>query len=262
VNIGSQNLEGSLAYISANAASGDDYLIVLGAGEYIAPASLYYSGKNVGITLLGSGGERTVSLPEYYWYWSMFDVGSGVTLTLDRNITLKGRSESTASLVSIYGGSLVMTDGAKITGNNASYSNYGGGGVCVNSGTFTMSGGVISGNTSDYGGGGGVSVGSGTFTMHGGEISGNTATDGGGGVYVDYYNGNGTFTKPGGTITGYASDTANGNAVKDSSGVVQSNKGHAVCVYMDFSPDKRRETSAGPGVNMDSSVSGAEGGWE
>jgi len=72
---------------------------------------------------------------------------------------------------------------------------------------------------------------------------------------------NGTFTKSGGgTITGYASDTVNGNVAEDSSGTMLSNRGHAV--YVDSSPVKRRETTAGPGVNMDSSVSGTAGGWE
>jgi hypothetical protein len=137
-------------------------------------------------------------------------------------------------------------------------------------GTFTMNGGEISGNTANntninsYNtGGGGVYVDyDGTFTMNGGEISGNTASNsnsngGGGGGYV---HSGGTFTKTNGTITGYASDTVNGNVVKNSSGVVQDNRGHAV--YVGSSPVKRRESTAGPGVNLDSSVDGAAGGWE
>jgi len=101
--------------------------------------------------------------------------------------------------------------------------------------------------------------------MSGGEISGNTANtakDGpysyGGGVYV--YS-NGSFTKTGGgTITGYTSDTVNGNVVKNSSGVAQSNSGHAV--YVSSSPVKLRESTVGPDVNLDSRVSGTAGGWE
>jgi hypothetical protein len=125
-------------------------------------------------------------------------------------------------------------------------------------GPFTMSGGEISGNTAYMGGG--VFV-SGTGTMSGGKISGNTAAVGGG-VYVnvsEYILG--TFTKSGsGTITGYASDTVNGNVVKNSSGVVQYGRGHAV--YVSSSPIKRRETTAGAEVDLDSRVSGAAGGWE
>jgi hypothetical protein len=69
----------------------------------------------------------------------------------------------------------------------------------------------------------------------------------------------GTFKKTGGTITGYASVTTTGNVVKNSSGTVQSNSGHAV--YM-MSSDKHRETTAGPEINMDSSLVGAAGGWD
>jgi len=94
--------------------------------------------------------------------------------------------------------------------------------------------------------------------MSGGTISGNTATYSGGGV-SGYGLG---FTKIGGTITGYGSDTVNGNVVKDDSGVVQSNRGHAVYVYVYSSPEKRRESTAGPTVNLNSAVAGTSGGWE
>jgi hypothetical protein len=120
-----------------------------------------------------------------------------------------------------------------------------------------MQSGKITDNTTSASGGG-VYVNFGTFTMQSGEISGNTTTvynSYGGGVYVAS---SGTFTKTGGTITGYADDAVNGNAVKNGS-VVQNNRGHAVYVY---SGSKRRESTAGPGVNLDSSISGAAGGWE
>jgi len=126
-------------------------------------------------------------------------------------------------------------------------------GVSVAGGTFTISGGTISGNTSTSDGGG-VYVTGGTFTISGGEITKNTSISSGGGVYVYPLQG-GTFRKTGGTITGYASDTVKGNVVKDS-GVVQSNRGHAVYVSSTY---VRRETTAGPTVNLDSSVSGSAG---
>jgi hypothetical protein len=85
----------------------------------------------------------------------------------------------------------------------------------VNGGTFTMTGGTISGNfvattgenasnsagTGIFCDGSGVCVrGDGAFTMSGGEISGNTSSKCGGGVSV---RGNGsTVTMTGGTITG------------------------------------------------------------
>jgi hypothetical protein len=133
----------------------------------------------------------------------------------------------------------------KIYSNTASSQ---GGGVCVSSfGTFNMEGGEIYSNTSSsYGGGVCVGSSGGTFNMEGGEISGNTASRGGG-VYVG-----GTFTKSGGgTIYGTdGGDLANnadsattGNAVYESHG-------------------RRRETTAGPEIDLDSTKSGSEGGWE
>jgi uncharacterized repeat protein (TIGR02543 family) len=153
--------------------------------------------------------------------------------------------------------------GGDISGTCASasyYPAYGGGGVYVSSGTFTMSGGEISGNTasaSDYYayGGGGVYVSSGTFTMSGGEISGNTASASdyyayGGGVYVAN---NGTFTKEsGGTIYGSNAEDALKNTASGGNAY-----GHAV--YVDGG--KRRNSTAGAGVTLDSSLDGNAGGW-
>jgi hypothetical protein len=101
------------------------------------------------------------------------------------------------------GGTFTMSDGT-ISGNStlsSSTSSNWGGGVYVNSGTFTMTGGTISGNSASWRGGGvALSNNNSTFTMSGGNISGNSAkSDDGGGVYVG---GNGRFTMTGGTISG------------------------------------------------------------
>jgi hypothetical protein len=131
-------------------------------------------------------------------------------------------------------------------------------GVYVKSGIFTISGGEISGNTSN----GGVYVGQeGTFTMSGGEVSGNTSYYLGGGVYVEQ---GGTFTKKnGGTIYGYTSENNKSNVVKDSSGTVEYNHGSAVCAWPNNSHLYNiRNTTAGPSVNLDSSLDGSNGGWE
>ncbi|MDR0319985.1 MAG: fibronectin type III domain-containing protein, partial [Treponema sp.] len=47
VRIDNQNLDASLTYISANAVSGDNYFIVLGADESVAPKNLSYSNRTV-----------------------------------------------------------------------------------------------------------------------------------------------------------------------------------------------------------------------
>ena len=109
-----------------------------------------------------------------------------------------------------------------------------------------MTAGTISGNTASDGGG--VMV-SGTFTMNGGTISSNTANIySGGGVYVGS---SGTFTKSSGIIYGSNASAALKNTA--------SRDGHAVYVY---SSSKKRDTTAGEGVSLDSEVSGSAGGWE
>jgi hypothetical protein len=94
--------------------------------------------------------------------------------------------------------------------------------------------------------------------MNGGEITNNTAQGAGGGVYIAD---GGTFTKSGGIITGYADDTENGNTCKNSSNNIVNLRGHAV-IYRSTTNIKVRDSTAGPLVNMDSSVSGTAGGWD
>jgi hypothetical protein len=88
--------------------------------------------------------------------------------------------------------------------------------------------------------------------MSNGTISGNNAAYYGGGVYVDS---NGTFTKQsGGTIYGSDADSTLKNTA------LNGNYGHAVYVY--GSPTKKRNSTAGSGVTLNSGVSGAAGGRE
>ena len=115
-------------------------------------------------------------------------------------------------------GTFVM-EGGEISGNHNP--NEYGGGVYIWYGSFTMNGGIISGNLGHFGGGicgfncnatvtegvisgntaesygGGVFVQGATSNMYGGEISGNTANHSGGGVYVQYS----SFNMYGGEIT-------------------------------------------------------------
>ena len=137
------------------------------------------------------------------------------------------------------GGRFTMSSG-EISGNTADN----GGGVYSNSNGFTMSGGEISGNTADNGGGVYVS-GAGTFRMSGGEISGNTAGNGGG-VYVS-----GGFTKQSGGII-YGSDAESG--LRNTAAGSTESRGQAV-----YANGKKRDSTAGVGVTLDSS---SAGGWE
>jgi hypothetical protein len=171
------------------------------------------------------------------------------------------------------GGGVVLIDGTftmrggEISGNKTTIS---GGGVAVAGGTFTMEGGKITGTNIAQGGGGGVVVVSGALTikdgvfsiasavqdtdgelvsgnfiMRGGEISGNKTTMSGGGVAIDVMTG-GKFIKSGGTI-----DAANSARI----GIVG---------YVSLSGTiyQKRDSAAGPDVNLDSDKPGGAGGWE
>jgi hypothetical protein len=114
------------------------------------------------VTINGQG--RTVRLSDSSANGSLITVDAGVTLTL-RNITLAGKTGNNTALVVVKnGGTLVLEDGAAITGNininTDDYINgYYGGGVRVSDGSrLWMSGSAtISGNIAD-GKGGGVQV--------------------------------------------------------------------------------------------------------
>jgi len=212
-----------------------------------------------------------------------FGGGGGVavsafcTFTMNNGKIINNSANSYGGGVLVYG-SFTMEDGEisnnTLTGNplHTIARQVLGGGVYVNQATFTMNGGKITGNTASdsfmFGvssaSGGGVYVNGITgypayFTMTGGEISGNSVSASllfrGGGVQVgdsSTSSSTGTFfTKTGGIITGYTDDTVTGNVVKNNSGIVQSNQGHAVYV----SSSRRRETTAGTSVNLDSSTS-------
>jgi hypothetical protein len=239
IEIDVTSLSETLSWLAANVVNSTHYTLLLTSNETISPQTL--SGMDITITLKGKGGEKTVSLSGK---GSLFTVESGVTLVLEDGVTLKGHSSNNDSLVRVnLGGHLILKDGGEISGNTVSSIPYGyGGGVYVDGGTFTQSGGTISNNTASYSGGGVYIIGgtftqsggtisdntissttagygggvyvyrSGTFTMSGGEISGNTASVTGGGVYVDggMYGDSGTFTMSGGTISGNTVSTTSG----------------------------------------------------
>ena len=80
------------------------------------------------------------------------------------------------------------------------------------------------------------------FDMKGGTISNNSASGDGGGVFVWE---NGTFVKSGSSTIDAINSAMYGKVV-----------------YVESSPVKARNSSAGPGVNLDSRISVSAGGWE
>ena len=127
-------------------------------------------------------------------------LGGGATFTMSGG-TITGNSADNGGGVYSSGSSFSMTGGT-ISNNSAGDFNYGGG-VLIQSGSFSMSGtAAITGNDGGNNGGG-VYFGGSTFTMSGGSISGGNHASTGGGVYVKS---GAVFTMTGGTITGNSTD--------------------------------------------------------
>jgi hypothetical protein len=138
---------------------------------------------------------------------ALVTVTDGV-LTLGDRATLRNNSgDYYGGGVSVFDGSFTMT-GGEISGNTVTGSSAGGG-VFVAGGSFTMSGGSIIRNTNEYNGGGGVDFGGDTFTMTGGTIAYNTAANSGGGV--SFIGGN--FIMSGGNISGNRAIGGSGGGV-------------------------------------------------
>ncbi|MDR0304911.1 MAG: carboxypeptidase regulatory-like domain-containing protein [Chitinispirillales bacterium] len=200
---------------------------------------------------LMEGGEISNNKANGTSYGGGVYVGAGGNFLLE-NGRISGNTASYGGGVYVYNGLFTAT-GGEISGNTASYN---GGGVYVENGNFIMEGGKISNNKANgtsYGGGG-VYVENGNFIMTDGEISVNTARSGGG-VFVY---GNASIAKTGGIIYGY--DIKDNNRNTATAGITSTDKGHAV--FVNTNPNKRRETTAGKELNLDSKVTGAAGGWE
>ena len=256
-------LKNKLTWLKSNAVSGGSYVLEISSWEDITnlnPFSIsgngdlsYKDRSNITIILRSTnfGTGQTIQGGNGTSGSTIFEVGSGVTLILDSNIILKGHSlredRHFGSLVRVSsGGTLVMNDGSAITGGHTG--NNGGGVYVHDGGTFIMKGGNIYGNISFP-----------RAVMAPGAQGRPTAVANntpmyGGGVYV---NNKGTFTKTGGTIAGYTGNKETDNVVINSSGNVVHNSGHAV-----YAGGKRKETTAGPDVNLHFSNGEFSGGWD
>ncbi|MDR0517885.1 MAG: hypothetical protein LBH25_12655 [Fibromonadaceae bacterium] len=258
-------LKNKLIWLQANVQSGGNYVIEIDADEigYFS----YYSGfsykdkNNIAITLRGVGENRAILVSESGF--RRFSVGSGVTVVLDENITLKEGIGFGALARVDSGGTLVMNDGSAITGytrNTEKDKTYRyresivihGAGVYVDDGgTFIMKGGNIYGNTIQPNPVKFIDPLSVPARNNNESFNVNYYLLGAG-VYVE---GSGTFIKTGGTITGYSSDQKNGNMVKDVEGNVLSNFGHAIAFGTPANASKGKEpitidTTIGPEITL------------
>jgi hypothetical protein len=141
---------------------------------------------------------------------AMFDVASSGSLTIggSGNLTIAGNNATTVAIVGVNSGIFTLNSGATLTGNKFTA-------VSVDGGTFTMSGGTITDNSSSNGGGVMVASG-GAFNFYGGKISKNTASGVGGGIYSL-----GTLVVGNGSGTPYigGSSSSEGNSAASGSGV-------------------------------------------
>jgi len=212
-------LEAQIQWLNANVQSGGNYTMELTADESIYPTTFSYAGKdNITITIRGIDSTRVITLNTT---GSMFTVESGVTLVLDGNLELQGRSDNICYLIHVdSNGNLIMNTGTTITGNliyNTTSTDFGAG-VYVSDGTFTMDGGEISGNFANASSGGGIVVSNGIFTMNGGLISNNIAVYGGG-INIA----KGTFNMNGGEISGNSG--SRGGGIYVANGIFNLNEG-------------------------------------
>ena len=164
---------------------------ILSDGSYYLSGDVEYSGTE-SITV---SGEVILCLNDHKLdlKGQHISVGSGASLTLCDCSTggvLTGGSGSKGGGVYVGGGGTFTMTGGSIAGNTAES----GGGVYVDEGgTFTMEDGSINNNQVTSGGGGGVMVNKGSFTLSGGSITGNATSDAtygyGGGVclYGTFY---------------------------------------------------------------------------
>jgi hypothetical protein len=252
-------------------------------------ANLTLEGGGSGEQLIIDGNKQSGQTTGSLIYIAGTSGVNGGTLTITDGVTLQNNASNKGGGVTVTHGILNMT-GGKISDNTAGSD---GGGVFIKHGTFTMTGGVIENNIAntngggvnigsdgggctfnfsggeiqnnqvtagDYGGGGVTVANSSTFAMSGSAIMrGNKSTNNGGGVSVQ---GGATFTKTGGTIYGMeASDLytdTNGASHSLSNNAKDISSGHAVYV----SASKKRTSTAGPEIPLDSSQAGVAGGWE
>ena len=231
------------AVAAINRATGGDYVIEL-TDNFTSYGAYFSSACNT--TILGNG--YTITLGEGE---TSLSASNGAQLNLGSAdgsdvLTISGGGEENNDIPGILrvglGGTCNMYSGVTVCDRVGS--NYPGGGVTVQGGTFHMHGGTIkncgiNGGGVCYGGGVGVvfdeytGTTGGTFIMDGGEITGCsviaprpnngwTFQSYGGGVFVGWGS---SFTMNGGTISGNSADIGGGVALLDNSAEMNINGG-------------------------------------
>jgi hypothetical protein len=167
-----ETLEEAFAGIADNAVADDETATITLSQDTVIEQGITVAGS---VTLTAADGREKVIRRGGSFTGSLFTVGTGAILTLDAGnavgIALDGGKDAgrsaVAPLVTVSGGDLAT--GERVTLRNNANTAGAGGGVLVSSGSFTMSGGEISGNSAIQGGG--VEVGpGGMFVMSGNSV--------------------------------------------------------------------------------------------
>ncbi|MDR0662936.1 MAG: right-handed parallel beta-helix repeat-containing protein [Spirochaetaceae bacterium] len=264
--------------------AGWEYTVTVDGSFAIPGVSFTANGEKV-ITITGASPSILSNSDESSVH---FTIPGGITMILGNNVTLGGNGKDSVA-VDVKGGTFILKAGAMIKGgkwggvmvrNGGSFTmeggvisgntkvNSNGGGVYVSKDSrFIMKNGIITGNTADYGGGVYVSGSGAWFIMEGGTVSGNTASVSGGGVYVS---GQGAeFTMSGTAAIRGNSAKSGGGVYIDSGrfvktgGVIDASNlqadGNLVFVY---TGNKKRKSVAGQNADLDSAKTESAGGWE
>lgn len=227
-------VEGGVA-VNVGSASSDSLKIirntaVAGGGVYVMQSNVYVTDGYIGlenksnISTGGNGGGIYINQGNLVMtggdisYNQAKQHGGGIYIA-SGSVTMDNGTISSNEAQEGFGGGLYLGSGSmNVSGNNsafiANHSYDQGGGIHLESGTFTMTGGTIGGTTvegnytdsiNNQGKGGGLYVGNGIANISGGVISGNHSEDCGGGIYIN----GGVCTLSEGAIIGGEPDHSN-----------------------------------------------------
>ena len=181
-------------YVQSNTASagsgggvyitGDGCNVKLLSG-YIGGSGQANTAKNYGGGVYVSNGNVTINDATVSYNAAQTDHGGGIYVTGSSTVTVSGSSTRIyQNTTGKSGGGIYMDNGTMTVSGGSIYSNTAannGGGVYMNNGTMTVSGGSIYSNIATINGGGIYAAG--TITVEDGTINENTAAAGGG-VYI------------------------------------------------------------------------------
>ncbi|MCL2092593.1 MAG: hypothetical protein FWH12_00205 [Treponema sp.] len=170
------DIDAAVAYVVDADNPDGEYTLLLHQG-LTNTAQLNLNRANRELTIIGLDGEITIQKNSIASQ-NLFNISNGARLIIGENITLQGIETGSTALVNVAGtGSyFTMLEGSKITGHTINSSSHGAAVTIGQDGHFFMSGGEINDNhntVDDSIASGGVYV-IGTFTMTGGSMTGNT----------------------------------------------------------------------------------------